>query len=74
MNESTTGGNSMRIKVDTARCTGHARCIAVAPRVYVLNDDGYNDTAEIDVQSGSEAEAEAIRGAKACPERAITVT
>ena len=61
----------MRIKVNTTLCSGHARCVAVAPRVYVLNDDGYNVTAEMVVAPGLEEEAR--RGARACPERAITV-
>ena len=61
----------MRVKVDTALCSGHARCAAVAPRVYVLNDDGYNDTPETVIPA--ELEDEARRGARACPERAITL-
>jgi ferredoxin len=61
----------MRIKVDTGLCSGHARCVAVAPDVYVLNDDGYNVTPEIEVAKGREEQAR--RGARACPELAITV-
>lgn len=61
----------MRIIVDHARCSGHARCIAVAPRVFVLNDDGYNVMPETVVPPGLEEEAR--RGANACPERAITI-
>ena len=61
----------MHIKVDTALCSGHARCVAKAPNVYVLNSDGYNETPESDVKPGFEAEAR--RGAMACPERAIAI-
>jgi len=61
----------MRIIVDTKKCSGHARCVAVAPNVYVLNSDGYNVTPEMEVPAGKEAEAQ--RGARACPERAITI-
>lgn len=61
----------MRVKVDTALCSGHARCVAKAPNVYRLNDDGYNETAEAIVPPGFEDEAR--RGALACPERAITL-
>jgi ferredoxin len=71
MNSEMTGGNSVRVKVDTLKCTGHARCIAVAPQVYVLNVDGYNEMTETNVRAGFEDEAR--RGAKACPEMAITV-
>jgi ferredoxin len=50
---------------------GHARCAAVAPDVYVLDDEGYNRTAEKIV--GVEQRASAIRGQRACPERIISV-
>jgi ferredoxin len=61
----------VKILVNTKLCSGHARCVAVAPHVYVLNDDGYNETPEMTVPT--ELEAEARRGARACPERAITI-
>jgi ferredoxin len=61
----------MRIKVDVARCSGHARCIAVAPNVYELNSDGYNEMPETEVAAGLEDQAR--RGARACPERAIAI-
>ena len=62
----------MKIAVDTGRCTGHARCHAVAPEVYQLDDDGYNALTEGEVPAGQEQHAR--DGAAACPERAITVT
>jgi ferredoxin len=43
----------------------------VAPDVYVLDDEGYNRTAEKVV--GAEHRASAIRGKRACPERIISV-
>lgn len=61
----------MRIIVNTSRCTGHARCTAVAPHVFTLNSDGYNDTPEKTVPK--EFEDEARRGAAACPERVIEI-
>lgn len=61
----------MRIIVDISKCSGHARCVAVAPNAFRLNDDGYNVTPETTVPP--ELEAEARRGARACPERAITI-
>lgn len=61
----------MRCRVDTAKRSGHARCVAVAPAVYVLNDDGYNVTADNQVPPGLGEEAR--RGARPCPERAITI-
>jgi ferredoxin len=63
-------GKRVRIRVVVERCVGHARCAAVAPEVYVLDDEGYNRTAEKIV--GAEQRDSAIRGMKACPERIIT--
>ena len=61
----------MRVIVDTAKCAGHARCAAVAPNIYRLNDDGYNVTPVLAVPPSQEAEAR--RGARACPERVILI-
>jgi len=72
MGDSTTPrGKGLRIRVVVDRCMGHARCAAVAPDVYVLDDEGYNRTAEKIV--GVEQRASAIRGQRACPERIISV-
>ena len=61
----------MRIKVDLALCSGHARCAAVAADVFRLNDDGYC------ISDGDivppKLEQLARRGARACPERAIAL-
>jgi ferredoxin len=62
----------VRIVVEKGKCTGHARCNAVAPEVYPLDDDGYNALTEGEVRAGQEQHAR--DGAAACPERAITVT
>lgn len=61
----------MRVKVIEGKCAGHARCWAVAPAIFVLNDDGYMDAGSIDVPEG--AEDLARRGVRACPERAIEI-
>lgn len=61
----------MKVVVDRTKCSGHARCGAVAPGFYDLDADGYVAFTEKSVPPGSEAEAQ--RGARACPERAITV-
>jgi ferredoxin len=61
----------VRIRVDTDICSGQARCNATAPHVYVLNDEGYNDSDDTDVSEGDLADAS--RGALACPEGAITL-
>lgn len=62
---------TVRIKVNVAGCVGHARCHAVAPEVYELDDNGFNVTAEKEVPE--ELRSQAIRGMRACPERIITI-
>jgi ferredoxin len=61
----------MKVGVIAGKCVGHARCAAVAPDIYVLDDDGYLNAEEIAVAPGNEALAR--RGARACPERAIRI-
>lgn len=61
----------MKIRIKKAACVGHARCAAVAPDLYILDEGGYIADEEIDVPPGKEALAR--RGARACPERIITV-
>ncbi|MCW2495154.1 ferredoxin [Jatrophihabitans sp.] len=62
----------MKILVDKDKCTGHARCNAVAPDLYELDDNGYCSLTELQVPVGSESDAQA--GADECPEGAITIT
>ncbi|GAA3527038.1 ferredoxin [Amycolatopsis ultiminotia] len=60
----------MRIMVDTNKCSGHARCAALAPHVYALDDQGY--AVPFDGEVAPEDEKAAVAGVHACPERAIT--
>jgi ferredoxin len=61
----------MKVRVDRAMCSGHARCNATAPGIYEIDDMGYCAITELTVPEGLEELAE--KGAAACPERAITV-
>jgi ferredoxin len=61
----------MKIKANTNRCSGHARCAAVAPEIFNLDDDGYIGFTEKDITAGELALAR--RGVRACPERALTL-
>jgi ferredoxin len=61
----------MKIRVIEGRCSGHARCAAVAPQIYELDDIGYNTMSERTI--APEDEQLARRGARACPERAIEI-
>lgn len=61
----------MRIRADKAKCTGHARCAAVAPDIFKLDDEGYIALEEFEVPD--EDEKLARRGVRACPERALAI-
>ena len=61
----------LKIKVDTTLCSGHARCAVIAPDVYKLDDNGYCISNGETVSEGNKQLAQ--RGARACPERAITL-
>jgi ferredoxin len=65
------GDEAMKIRIDKARCVGNARCWAIAPELYPLDDEGYIATEGFDVPPGQESLAR--RGARACPERVIEV-
>ena len=61
----------MRVRVDVDKCTGHARCAAYAPDVFVLDELGYNVTPFTDVPP--EHEDAARMGVLGCPEQALTI-
>lgn len=61
----------MKIKVSHELCQGHARCWALAPDIFKLDDEGYITPGDIDVPEGQETLAK--RGARSCPERALKV-
>jgi len=63
----------MKVSIDRATCTGHARCAALGPEFYQLDDAGYNAmNGEVDVPAGLEQQAR--DGADGCPERALTIS
>jgi ferredoxin len=62
----------VRLVVDLARCVGHARCEALAKAVYTT-DAVEGKVVLIASDVPKELEAIALRGARACPERAIAV-
>ena len=61
----------MKIRIDKQRCVGNARCWAVAPELYPLDDEGYIAIETIEAPAGQEELAR--RGARACPERVIEI-
>ena len=60
-----------RIKIDKKGCAGHARCATRAPHLYELDSDGYIATEGFEVPAGEDANA--LAGARSCPERVITM-
>ena len=60
---------AMRIELDGARCSGHARCYAVDADLFPIDDDGYSVVTAFDVPEGLEQTAR--RGVDACPELAL---
>ncbi len=61
----------MKIRIDKSACVGNARCAAIAPQLFPLNDDGYIAVEKVDVPPGMEELAR--RGARACPEKIIVI-
>ncbi|WP_018240536.1 ferredoxin [Ensifer sp. BR816] len=61
----------MRIIVHKDKCQGHARCWALAPDVFKLDDEGYILPGDVEVAERDELLAS--RGARSCPERALEI-
>ena len=66
----------MQLKVIGGRCQGHARCAALAPELFDLDDDGYSFVRsgwETIAESDEEAVELARLAADNCPEQAILI-
>ena len=64
----------MRLSVDTAVCTGHGRCYALAPQLFAPDDFGHCELVVGDGSVASELEEQARVGRESCPEQAITIS
>ena len=62
----------MKVHFDAERCAGHAQCAALAPDVYPLDDEGYCVVGER-TEIAEDQQANAVRGAEACPEGALRI-
>jgi ferredoxin len=59
----------MKVRVDNAKCMGHAQCYAVDPALFPIDDAGYSSLQPHEVKP---ADVAVIRqGVEACPERAL---
>ena len=62
----------LRVRVERQRCQGHARCLAVAPELFELDELGNShEIGDGIVSSGLETEARLAQAN--CPEMAIEV-
>ena len=60
----------MKVTVESERCMGHGQCYAYAPDVYEPDEEGFCVVRKHDVE-GDDLD-QALQGAQACPESAIT--
>jgi ferredoxin len=62
----------MKIHVDPALCQGHNRCVALAPALFDIDDEGFASAAGDGTVSPQQADlAELV--VDNCPEQAITL-
>ena len=61
----------MRIRIDDAACTGHGRCYALAPEVFVPDDQGRSHLLVADIPA--ELRDTARDAVNNCPEEALTI-
>ena len=57
----------MKIHVDPALCQGHNRCVALAPSLFDIDDEGFASAAGDGIVSPDRADLDN------CPEQAITL-
>lgn len=62
----------MKIHVDPALCQGHNRCVALAPDLFDIDDDGYSTAAGDGTVPADRAEVAEL-AVDNCPEQAITI-
>jgi ferredoxin len=62
----------VKIHVDPALCVGHNRCVALAPDLFDIDDEGYASAAGNGLVSPGRLEAVEL-AVDNCPEQAITI-
>ncbi|MBD0863583.1 ferredoxin [Gordonia sp. zg691] len=61
----------MKLVVDQDGCGGHGRCVAVAPDLFDLDDDGVSSP--ITEEIGTDQQAAAEEAIANCPQSAIRI-
>ncbi len=64
---------SFRLEIDRERCQGHARCAALAPVLFSVDDEG-NGLVLIDGPISIDLLGKAFLARSNCPELAIKIT
>ena len=59
----------MKVRLEQAKCVGHAQCYAVDPELFPIDDSGYSILEAHDVRP--EDEQQVRDGVAACPELAL---
>jgi len=62
----------MKISIDVSLCSGHGRCYALAPGLFVDDERGFGQVRD-DGSVPPGLEPEAHRAVRSCPEHAITI-
>jgi ferredoxin len=59
----------VKVRVDSAKCSGHARCYGVDPELFPIDESGYSALKVREVKPEDEQTVRA--GVAACPENAL---
>jgi ferredoxin len=62
---------SVRITIDTDRCTGHGRCYSLAPGLFDSDDEGHGLLLTSEIPAGLEGQA--WTAVQNCPERCLGI-
>jgi ferredoxin len=65
----TIGSGTVRIMLDTMRCTGHGRCYSLAPELFDSDEYGHSILRTPDVPIGLESQAQLA--VESCPESCL---
>lgn len=61
----------MKVRLERAKCAGHAQCYATDPDIFPIDDEGYSVMEDHVVAPGDEQVTRA--GVAACPELALVI-
>lgn len=61
----------MKVTIDPERCTGHGRCVALAPELFDFDEQGSGVVVCSEVPEA--VETRAVNAVKTCPESAIQI-